>query len=49
MIILLEAYLVGFILGGVFAFLRLPIPAPTNLAGILGIVGIFIGYLIFKH
>jgi len=35
----------GFILGSIFSFLNLPIPAPPNLAGIIGIVGIYLGYL----
>ncbi len=36
----------GALVGFLFSLLRLPIPAPPNLAGILGIVGIFAGYLI---
>ncbi len=32
--------------GILFAFLRLPVPAPPTLAGIAGIVGIFLGYSI---
>lgn len=38
--------LVGAIVGGLFAGFRLPIPAPTNLAGVLGIVGIWLGYIV---
>ncbi len=30
--------------GVLFGFLRLPVPAPPTLAGIAGIVGIFLGY-----
>ena len=37
--------LTGFIVGLLFARLRLPIPAPPNLAGVMGIVGILLGYL----
>lgn len=37
--------LTGFIVGLLFARLRLPIPAPPNLAGAMGIVGILLGYL----
>ena len=40
----LEALAVGFAVGLLFARLRLPIPAPPTLTGILGIVGIFLGY-----
>lgn len=34
----------GIILGAVFSVARLPIPAPINLAGILGVVGVWIGW-----
>ncbi len=36
--------LAGLICGIVFALTKLPIPAPGNIAGIVGILGIFIGY-----
>lgn len=36
----------GFIVGLVFARLKLPIPAPPNLAGVMGVVGLFLGYLL---
>lgn len=38
------ALLTGLVAGAVFGFLKVPIPAPPNLAGVLGIVGIFLGY-----
>lgn len=38
------AFLTGLLTGAVFAFLEVPIPAPPNLAGVLGIVGIFLGF-----
>lgn len=38
------ALLVGFICGVIFAFFKLPIPAPPQLPGIMGIVGIYIGF-----
>ena len=34
----------GFIAGAVFAFVGVPIPAPPELAGLLGIVGIYLGF-----
>lgn len=37
--------LTGFIVGLLFARFKLPIPAPPNLAGVMGIVGILLGYL----
>ena len=40
----LEALVVGLAVGFLFARLRLPIPAPPTLTGILGIVGIYLGY-----
>jgi len=38
----------GIFVGVVFSLLKLPIPAPNNIAGILGIVGIFIGMLLIN-
>ena len=38
------AVVAGASMGFVFALLRLPIPAPPTLAGVLGIIGIAIGY-----
>ena len=44
----LLALLTGFIVGLLFAIVRLPIPAPPALAGVVGIVGIFLGYKVFQ-
>lgn len=38
------AFLTGLIAGAVFAYLQVPIPAPPTVAGVLGIVGIYIGF-----
>jgi XapX domain-containing protein len=38
------ALLTGFFAGALFSVIQIPIPAPPNLPGILGIVGIFLGY-----
>ncbi|PSQ08604.1 XapX domain-containing protein [Halobacteriales archaeon QS_5_70_15] len=38
------AFLTGLLAGGVFAFLEAPIPAPPTLSGVLGIVGIYVGF-----
>jgi XapX domain-containing protein len=42
----LEALAVGVAVGFLFARLGLPVPAPPALAGVLGIVGIWLGYRI---
>jgi XapX domain-containing protein len=38
------ALLTGVVAGGVFAALEVPIPAPPNVAGVMGIVGIYLGF-----
>jgi XapX domain-containing protein len=43
------ATLTGLLVGAVFASLRIPIPAPPNLAGVMGIVGICLGYRLVHH
>ncbi|MCE2570481.1 XapX domain-containing protein [Motilimonas eburnea] len=37
------AMLAGFIVGVIFSALKLPIPAPPVLSGIMGIVGVYLG------
>ncbi|WP_246944531.1 XapX domain-containing protein [Bacillus pinisoli] len=37
----------GVIVGFLFALLKLPIPAPPALAGVTGIVGVYLGYKLF--
>lgn len=39
----------GITIGLVFKGLKLPLPAPPVLAGIMGIVGVYLGGLIFTH
>ncbi|WP_181685604.1 XapX domain-containing protein [Halorhabdus salina] len=43
------ATLTGLVTGLVFGFLEVPIPAPPSLAGVMGIVGIFLGYRIMGY
>ncbi|WP_459191397.1 XapX domain-containing protein [Halosimplex sp. J119] len=43
------ALLTGFLTGAIFRFLNVPIPAPPNAAGVLGIVGIYVGYVTIDH
>ncbi|MCX7569654.1 DUF1427 family protein [Tumebacillus sp. DT12] len=40
----LLALVTGLVAGVVFTLLKLPLPAPPALPGILGIIGIFLGY-----
>lgn len=42
----LLALLAGLLCGVVFALVRLPIPAPPTWAGVAGIAGILLGYLL---
>jgi XapX domain-containing protein len=37
----------GAITGFIFALFKLPIPAPNVIEGIIGILGIFLGYKLF--
>ena len=46
MALVLKAFLTGFILGAIFVLLKLPAPVPPKLAGLMGIVGIFVGYVV---
>jgi XapX domain-containing protein len=42
----------GFLVGLLFSWLRLPIPAPAALPGILGAVGCYVGSVVvnyFRH
>ncbi len=41
---LILAVCAGAFVGALFRFVEVPIPAPPSLTGILGIVGIFLGY-----
>jgi XapX domain-containing protein len=38
----------GILVGLFFKLIGFPIPAPGNLEGILGIIGIFLGYIMLK-
>jgi XapX domain-containing protein len=40
----LLAMAAGFIVGVLFSFLKLPIPAPPVLSGVMGIVGVYLGH-----
>ncbi|MGG2973432.1 XapX domain-containing protein [Geobacillus stearothermophilus] len=38
----------GIVVGFLFTLFRLPIPAPSALAGIAGIVGVYLGMRLFQ-
>ncbi|WP_027339893.1 XapX domain-containing protein [Halonatronum saccharophilum] len=38
----------GLVVGALFGLLKLPIPAPPNLAGVMGVAGIYLGFVIVK-
>jgi XapX domain-containing protein len=38
----------GLAVGMLFSWLRLPLPAPPTLTGILGAFGVFLGSLLFR-
>ena len=39
----------GLLIGAIFAMLRFKPPSPDNLAGILGIVGIYLGWILVGY
>lgn len=39
----------GFIFGILCTLLKLPLPAPNCLSGVLGILGLFLGYYIINY
>ena len=43
------ALFTGILLGMVFSVLGLPIPAPPEKAGIMGIIGIYLGFQIVQN
>lgn len=41
--------LTGLLAGALFSYLDVPIPAPATVEGVLGIVGIYLGYRLIDH
>lgn len=41
---ILLSILTGSVAGVLFAFMKLPVPAPPAFAGVAGIIGLWIGY-----
>lgn len=48
MLSILASTLVGIVLGAAFALFRLPIPAPITFAGVMGIVGVWLGFMLIS-
>ncbi|ABO68682.1 Conserved hypothetical protein [Geobacillus thermodenitrificans NG80-2] len=42
------ALITGMVVGFLFTLFRLPIPAPPALAGVAGIVGVYLGMRLFQ-
>lgn len=42
------ATLAGFVVGILFSAIKLPIPAPPVLSGIMGIVGVYLGGITYQ-
>lgn len=43
------ALVTGFLAGAAFAYVGVPIPAPPTVAGVLGIVGIYLGFKVVEY
>lgn len=48
LILMIKSLLTGLIVGIIFAALKLPIPAPHAFAGIMGIIGIYLGFILWN-
>jgi XapX domain-containing protein len=46
---ILLSLLFGGVTGVLFSMFSLPVPAPANVAGVMGIVGLFLGYVIGQY
>ncbi|MEK7640844.1 MAG: DUF1427 family protein [Patescibacteria group bacterium] len=49
MLDIIKSLATGLVVGVIFSVLKLPIPAPPVVAGIAGIVGIFLGYVLVQN
>jgi len=45
---IIKSFFVGFAFGSLCLYFKLPIPAPGAMAGVVGIVGVFMGYFIWS-
>ncbi|GAB6136917.1 XapX domain-containing protein [Halanaerobaculum tunisiense] len=44
----LVSTLSGMTVGALFSFLKLPIPAPPTLGAVMGVVGIYLGFMLVQ-
>lgn len=40
---------VGILIGIIFSVMKLPVPTPERIEGVIGVVGIFLGMLLVKY
>ncbi|MHB8483532.1 MAG: XapX domain-containing protein [Nitrospiria bacterium] len=45
---IIKALVLGGVVGSIFGFFKVEIPAPPTLAGVAGILGLFLGYILVK-
>jgi len=43
------ATLAGMMCGIVFSLLKLPVPAPPMLSGVMGVVGVWLGHVVVQY
>lgn len=48
LVVTIFALLTGLLAGALFSYLQVPIPAPPELPGVMGIIGIYVGYKIVE-
>ncbi len=46
--LMLKALGVGMVFGFLVCYFKLPMPAPTHIAGVMGIVGLWLGYILYN-
>ncbi len=48
MVEVVKSFAVGLVFGAIVTLLKLPLPAPPVLAGVMGIVGVYVGYVLIS-
>jgi len=46
---MLLAAVVGLVIGAVFGFLKLPLPTPDKLEGVIAVIAVFAGMMLVKQ